>query len=744
MRRLLSLVFVGLLCCGMTAAQYQVILGGNKPPTYYVSNAGSDSNSGLSPGSPWQTVAKVNAVTKCVPGTQFLFKRGGTWHEELIVPCSGASGKLISFDAYGSGASPILTGADVAGGGGWTQGTVTPLDTQDFSSGGLSGAFWTNSACTFPTSPVHGTSTHSMQCVGSQSISHTFNTNVVEYDAWFQISANTATNGQIARIFFNEGTGWNGANGVGVWVNLSGAQLQLSVGRGSAAGATKFNITQGTWYALRFITSSNSGNSTDFAQLYANGSLVSSLSSLSLTSPVNGTPRIGTNGAFNAASFTENFDDLLTYNQDSTTLANVWFSTLTTQPNVVLFNESQNRSTLGPQTSAAAVSSTNQWFWGSNVLTVASVGSPASTYTTPGVQAGTRAFVVIRNNKNYWAINNVIIEGSNSALSGPCAALCISRYSPDNTTPIGVNATGLEVRYNGWEGAWFGATNGVYSNSSFHDNLGMGVDFDTESGMTGTNLTSNTNLYGSYPGAVSGIINNLTLVNFSASGNAQNGLTLSLGANYTILACSLNSNTFNGLLLDGTAVAGATISGCTAHNNGDAGFRVSGAASETNIALQSNLSYANTNYGFYIGGGTPSTSLLNNVSQGNGTGILLTGANTAVISKNNITYNNTIEAQVDASVNGALTLNFNDYFHNAGGNFLTWHGVAGTFSTWKSSSSQDANSISTDPLFTSVPSDFTLQGGSPAIAAGTPLTPNINTFTGVPFANPPSMGAYGP
>jgi hypothetical protein len=83
--------------------------------TYYVSNAnpvGSDSNSGTSTSNPWLTIAKVNAST-FQPGDSILFNSGCTWREQLTVPSSGTSGNPITFGAYGSGANPIITGANL-------------------------------------------------------------------------------------------------------------------------------------------------------------------------------------------------------------------------------------------------------------------------------------------------------------------------------------------------------------------------------------------------------------------------------------------------------------------------------------------------------------------------------------------------------------------------------------------------------------------------------------------------------
>ena len=87
-----------------------ILSAGAGATTYYVSSStGSDANNGTSVSTPWQTIAHVNAQT-FQPGDSILFKRGDVWNESLAPPSSGSSGNPITFDAYGTGAAPNLTG----------------------------------------------------------------------------------------------------------------------------------------------------------------------------------------------------------------------------------------------------------------------------------------------------------------------------------------------------------------------------------------------------------------------------------------------------------------------------------------------------------------------------------------------------------------------------------------------------------------------------------------------------------
>ena len=78
--------------------------------SYYVSNSGADGNNGTSAATAWRTLGKVNAQTLYAGDTVYL-QRGGTWAEPLIPLSSGTSGNPIKFDAYGSGAAPVITAA---------------------------------------------------------------------------------------------------------------------------------------------------------------------------------------------------------------------------------------------------------------------------------------------------------------------------------------------------------------------------------------------------------------------------------------------------------------------------------------------------------------------------------------------------------------------------------------------------------------------------------------------------------
>jgi hypothetical protein len=97
-------------CVGLAVFLFLFCAASASATTYYVSSStGSDANAGTSSATPWQTIAHVNGQT-FLPGDSIVFKRGDVWNESLAPGSSGSAGSPITFDAYGTGAAPNLTG----------------------------------------------------------------------------------------------------------------------------------------------------------------------------------------------------------------------------------------------------------------------------------------------------------------------------------------------------------------------------------------------------------------------------------------------------------------------------------------------------------------------------------------------------------------------------------------------------------------------------------------------------------
>ena len=97
----------GLFC----AFFFGLLLTAQAQTTYYVSNSGSDTNSGTSAESPWQTIGQVNTQT-LTPGDSVLFECGGEWRgSTLYIRQSGTADHYITIGSYGEGAKPKILGS---------------------------------------------------------------------------------------------------------------------------------------------------------------------------------------------------------------------------------------------------------------------------------------------------------------------------------------------------------------------------------------------------------------------------------------------------------------------------------------------------------------------------------------------------------------------------------------------------------------------------------------------------------
>jgi len=61
---------------------------------------------------PWKSVAKVT-LTPFSASDSILFTKGETWRETLAPRSAGVAGNVITFGAYGWGAQPVISGADL-------------------------------------------------------------------------------------------------------------------------------------------------------------------------------------------------------------------------------------------------------------------------------------------------------------------------------------------------------------------------------------------------------------------------------------------------------------------------------------------------------------------------------------------------------------------------------------------------------------------------------------------------------
>lgn len=110
---LLTLLFTALSCarCESSPGTETPPPGDTTPKNYYLSSsAGSDSNSGLSPDSPWKSLDRV-ARGSFNPGDSILLRAGDAWTESAVWTSkfSGTEELPVVVSSYGTGSRPSLS-----------------------------------------------------------------------------------------------------------------------------------------------------------------------------------------------------------------------------------------------------------------------------------------------------------------------------------------------------------------------------------------------------------------------------------------------------------------------------------------------------------------------------------------------------------------------------------------------------------------------------------------------------------
>ena len=75
--------------------------------TYYISASGCDTNDGLTPSTPWQSIKKLNSSVKC--GDTVCFKRGDTFFGQIRAPKGNDTATPTTYRSYGEGTKPTVS-----------------------------------------------------------------------------------------------------------------------------------------------------------------------------------------------------------------------------------------------------------------------------------------------------------------------------------------------------------------------------------------------------------------------------------------------------------------------------------------------------------------------------------------------------------------------------------------------------------------------------------------------------------
>lgn len=211
--------------------------------------------------------------------------------------------------------------------------------------------------------------------------------------------------------------------------------------------------------------------------------------------------------------------------------------------------------------------------------------------------------------------------------------------------------------------------------------------------------------------------NTVTYTYQQTDGTEGTGIQLDdYSKNCTVKFNNCNNNEGSGIGINNSQ--DHDISYCICHTNGVCGVRNNNHTLGTNT-FYNILCYGNTAQGFLQRSNSTATCTL----------------------RNNIFAENNVEIEVESSGEGNFTSDYNCVYHSAGGTFMDWTGTDYSWADWLTNSSQDANSLNSNPLFVDAANgDFYLKSNSPCIDAGTDvdLTEDYdgNTIIGSPNIGP--------
>lgn len=738
---------------------------------YYVNTAseGGDGTTTATTGAQ-AAFATIAAAQAAVTGDQsdnfLLFNKGNTWREQFTVGANGTAGHPFTIGNYGTGANPIINGADLVGT--WTDNsTVTGVCGTEYFSDNFDDnntTDWTDSGGgTYAaqnqrlevtvsdggTDSIYRSGSAVAELWGEYKVTYLSAGLTLNSGATLQFGgvASSQTLRAYASVYNNAGTNVFRVH----YQNDAGTQASITAV--PCAADTQYTIL------IHYKAATGAGNNDGVVQMWANGTELINLSDVdSDTLTVNGA-KVGNASASSGVYGTVYIDDAkigTTGTAPSAGVADTWCASVTTQPYQVFFDGVKG--TLAAN--VAALNAENEWFWDANDLCVYSPTDPDTAYTSPGIESSARRYGILVSAKNYVTISGIdttkagAVNTSSYNISLSNTGNCIvtggvTSHGYHSGIFVGDGGdnnliTLVEATLNGQNegpgiGVWNpGADDNEISYCNSHDNYGSGI--------------TNHGLEASTDGPERTHIHHNTVTN-----NGRRGISVTMATDTIV---EYNTVTGSGQILSTSGEGIKMSSGDleTIYNDGNiTRFNFVGGNAYGGI-----VTYREGNFQIYHN--------IVNTNAGDGVpGISISTYGDGVV-YNNTVYNSenyNIGVQTPVGV-GVVTLK-NNILHtssartggiyiatNAASNFVsdyndvygtTYFGVLQTgggksLADWRTATSQDANSIATDPLFVStVTPDFHLLPLSPARRAG--VNVGLTSDYAGRFVKPtPDIGAY--
>jgi len=680
-------------------------------PAIYIDGASGGDGSLATPYSDFAsinwTTGGDNSVYDAVAANKDVtinLKRGVTWREQMTVGTSGSAAHPITIQAYGEGADPIISGADLVTG--WTEASL-PLDVGE--TGGT--REWnTNAGTTYITM--------------GNACDYTGIINSIELYPDNTVSAEDMKVG----VFYNTtGTNYICRNVVTVSVTGdAGTKVTLT----APGDFTAFGVTAGDFLgiygAAEGIKRSSDENYTNIRYVFPGAD--------------------NTDGSEYTFSSTMASHAAALYATGIFTSATVWQATLTTEPLQVFFDGERG----AVQASVVACTSEFDWFWESNVLYVYSASDPDAAYTSPGIEADIRDCCVRINSKDYVTIDglnlqsgsfaNVHMNGADNIIVQNCTCSRgyqngIQFYGASSNITIDSNT----INWSGGSGIGTSTSTGIIvTNNTVHNNCQLDIHANHE-------YTAGIKIYGSSGDTVQTdvlVANNTVYYEGKDSGGVDvisgyraRGIhfdEVGTGDVTRIIRYNKVYDCFShGILIENESFYIQAYYNLIYSNDGD-GIRLFDTIK--NSKVYNNVSYDNVGTGLSVGGNGGNSEM-----EGNSV-------------KNNISIGNDVRqlSCVSGGENDGTKGSGNVYTYNCLGaessNFIEWGTTTykSTYDDWETAYGGTTSSVEVDPLMADPGSDdFTLRVGSPCINRGT-FVGLILDYLGlpVPIGHRPDIGAY--
>lgn len=710
--------------------------------SYYVdATGGADGNDG-SIGSPWQTVGKI-ALQTFDPDDVIYLKRGEVWRETFYVPTGGTAGHPVLYDAYGSGATPRITGCDLLTG--WTAYSepVPPLFADGFESGDTSA--WSSETDT------HGdlNITAPAALVGSYGaaitiddatpayVTDTTPNNVTTYRCRFYIDPNSLTMAENNEFRICDAKTSGGTDAFLCKLQwLYPGNFKVFVYFNADSGGTSYQspaLTDAPHYIeIEWKAATAAGANNGIIGFYVDGVQVNRATNVD-----NDTKNIttvnfgaiseidaGTSGTFYLDAFYSNSTGAVIGATDPVTASStIYQATFNNSIDTYLLLEDGEH--LTQVASLGALSGVGKFYANDAADTIYAWCTDGADPDTHVMEIGARYDTVVCDDRQHIQFNNLRMHGAGGQYGRGFG------LKPTWNTPSDIVLNTCECDHSYYAGIWasyastFTAIDGFHLiDCTSHDNLTIGSRIE---GEDASHRQTNVLLDG---------------CTIDDNGNAtfgQFGAWLSHCDAPEVVDCDLHHN--SGVLdwsdnLYFVDCPGVVVRRTRAHHGNHSGIHLDVGSYG---AVELNLCYENTWNGIWVEEHQSSlghaTTIYNNTGYHNLHGLVL-GPGSTIFEVSGVTVKNNVfafnrRANVELNEDGVgadylnNTLDYNCYQTDPTdplyeGEFRAEPSrVNKTFAQWKTYTSWDAHSLNVDPLLTDPDNlDFTLQAGSPCRDVG--------------------------